>query len=102
MEMPSWLPTAVARSEATRWTVAYALAAYCERHSLSREALAAELECSEVTLCWLSLCRRPRPGRWSEDLALILQRFPANGRKLEEALRGAEGALSCTRREGVS
>jgi hypothetical protein len=111
--MSDSLEALAARASRDPWFLAFALAAYQERHALDNAALARELGCNDAAvLTLLHLCRRPgtAPGRTAEEnIAEIARRFaidPAALRLLnllpEPASspngRGAKARLSFLRR----
>ncbi|WP_437303833.1 hypothetical protein [Sorangium sp. So ce388] len=84
---PEWLDRASRRSSECAWTLGAALDEYCRTEGKTREQLAALLGCSVDLLDWLSLCRRPDPERFAEDITAIAERFQIGGPRLAQIIR---------------
>ncbi len=97
MTKPRWLEHASRQSSEHPWTLGAALDEYCRTEGLSREQLAALLGCSLDSLGWLSLCRRPDPERFAEDITRIAEQFQIEGPKLARIIRRVE-AVAVLRR----
>jgi hypothetical protein len=64
--------------------LAYALAAYQERHGLTDELLADVLGCTLETLTRLRLCGMPRVDCFAQDCRQIAEKFGLKVEVLEE------------------
>jgi hypothetical protein len=94
---PSWLDRAVVRGSERTWTLGSVFSEYCRTEGLTREQLSSLLGCDIDSLAWLSLCHRPAPEQFAEDIAKIVERFQIDGSKLARLLRQVD-ALSALRR----
>lgn len=95
MATPSWLTHAAARGADHRWTFGAIVATYCEIERCSTEDVAARLDCTTDTLMWISLCRRPAPDEFADQIQSIATRFNVPAAKLAAIVRRvyAIGAL---------
>jgi transcriptional regulator with XRE-family HTH domain len=84
---PRWLEHAARQSAERLWTLGSALDEYCRMEGLTREQLSTGLGCSVDSLAWLSLCRRPAPDHFAEDISKIAERFQIEASKLAEIVR---------------
>lgn len=70
---------------------------YCASEGITREQIAVLLGCSSESLSWLSLCRRPAPEQFVEDITKIADRFRIEPAKLAQIVRRVE-AIAVLRR----
>lgn len=84
---PKWLDHAARRSSERPWTLGSALDEYRGIEKLTDEQLSDRLGCSISVLAWLSLCRRPAPEHFSDDILKIAERFQIEAPKLAQILR---------------
>ncbi|CAN96316.1 hypothetical protein predicted by Glimmer/Critica [Sorangium cellulosum So ce56] len=94
---PKWLDRASRRSGECEWTLGAALDEYCRTEGKTREQLAALLGCRVDSLDWLSLCRKPDPERFAEDVTRIAERFQIEGPRLAQIIRRVD-AVAVLRR----
>lgn len=87
MTNPSWIPRAAALSASHSWSLGAVFAEYSRLEGRTLDEVAATLGCNMDTLGWLSLCRRPSSERFSEDLQVIVKRFPVDTIRLSEIIR---------------
>ena len=90
MKPPSWLPTAAERFSQEPWSLGSLFSSYQQLEQKAREALLEDLGCSLETLQRMSLCRRPPPDRFAEQVRLIAERFQVDEARLMAVLRRAE------------
>jgi len=95
--MPRWLEHAARRSSEREWTLGAALDEYRSSEGLTREQLSSFLGCSLEALAWLSLCRKPVPGQFAEDVSRIAERFQVDASKLAQVTRRMD-AIAALRR----
>lgn len=84
---PRWLDRAARRGSERPWTLGAVLDECCRNEGLSREQLSSLLGCGLESLAWLSLCRRPAPERFAQDVARIAERFRIEPAKLAQVVR---------------
>jgi len=94
---PRWLAHAARRGSQRPWTLGAVLDEYCRNEKLTREQLASFLDCGPESLAWLSLCRRPVPDQFAEDVARIAERFHIDPAKLAQIVRRVD-AVAVLRR----
>ncbi len=94
---PRWLEQAARRGSERPWTLGAALDEYCRNEELTREQLSSLLGCSLDSLAWLSLCRRPAPEQFAEDISKIAERFEIDASKLAQIVRRVD-AIAVLRR----
>jgi len=94
---PRWLEHAARRSSERAWTLGSALDEYRRSEGLTREQLSLLLDCSLDSLAWLSLCRRPAPEQFAEDVSMIAERFQIDASRLAQVLRRVD-AVAVLRR----
>ena len=94
---PDWLGLAAQRSAERSFTLGLLLREFSQVERLSREQLASLLSCEVETLDWLSLCYRPLPERFGEDVSRIAERFQIDPTQLAQLIRRAE-AVAAVRR----
>ncbi len=87
MKTPNWLERAARQSTKHLWTLGSVLDDYRNIERATPDQLAAFLGCSVDTLDWLSLCRKPTPERFADDIARIAQRFNLNPSTLAQVVR---------------
>lgn len=87
MTEPRWLERASRRSSEHPSTLGAVLDEYCRTEGVDREQLAAILGCSLNSLDWLSLCGRPDPERFAEDVTRIAERFQIEPPRLARVVR---------------
>lgn len=90
MTNPRWLEVAARRSGQHSWTLGYVFEQYRKHQGRSAEELAEELGCSQETLAWMSLCRRPDEDRFAEHLGIIANRFKVAPYRLAAVVRRIE------------
>jgi hypothetical protein len=83
----NWLDLAARRSTERPWTLGAALDEYCRNEAITRKQLSTFLGCSLDSLASLSLCRKPAPDRFAEDVAKIAARFQVDASKLAQIVR---------------
>ena len=95
MATPRWLTRAAARGADHRWTFGAVVAAYCEIECCSTEDVAARLHCTTDTLMWISLCRRPAPDGFADQIQSIATKFGVSAAELAAIVRRVDaiGAL---------
>lgn len=91
---PEWLELAARRGSECRWTLGAILGEYCRIEGVTREQLASELGCSTDLLAWLSLCRRPAPERFANDMLKIAERLQVEGPKLVQIVRRVDAVAA--------
>ncbi len=94
---PKWLEHAARRGSERPWTLGAVLDEYCRDEGLTREQLSSLLDCGLDSLAWLSLCRRPAPEQFAEDVARIAERFQIESAKLAQVIRRVD-AVAVLRR----
>lgn len=87
---PSWLEIAVRRAREDSWTLGAALEEYCRMVGVTQEQLSSDLGCSADSLAWMSLCRRPSPERFADDVSKIAERFQVDALKLARIIKRVE------------
>jgi transcriptional regulator with XRE-family HTH domain len=102
MTNPKWLKVAAQRSGQHAWTLGYVFEQYRKYQGKSAEELAEELGCSQETLAWMSLCRRPDEDRFAEHLGMIAKRFTVDPFRLAAVVRRVEvlDVLPASQEEG--
>lgn len=96
-ETPRWLDEAARKGSARPWTLGAVLHEYCRSEGLTQAQLASFLVCSPESLAWLSLCRKPAPEQFAEDITTIAERFQIVPIKLAQIVRRVE-AIAVLRR----
>jgi hypothetical protein len=94
---PRWLERAARSGSERPWTMGSVLEEYCASEGVTRQHLAALLGCSSESLAWLSLCRRPGPEQFAEDVNKIAERFQIEPAKLAQIVRRVD-AVAVLRR----
>lgn len=84
---PRWLGEAARRGSERAWTLGSVLNIFCSTEGATREQVASLLGCSLDSVAWLSLCRKPRPDHFADDVARIAGRFQIEGSNLAQLIR---------------
>lgn len=87
MTTPEWLARAARRSQSEPGMMGHVFERYRQLEGRSEEALAAELGCTQDTLHWMSLCRRPEEPHFEEQATAIATRFQVELLPLVQVLR---------------
>lgn len=90
MMNPDWLETAAERGARVPELLGSMFAWYRDLEDLSVQALAEQLGCTEATLHWMSLCRRPRSEAFAADVLRIAERFGVDPSGIFQVLRHIE------------
>ena len=85
-----WLERAAIRTSDYSWTLGSVLREYCNLEQLAQTDLANYLRCNTDVLHWLSLCGKPRPEHFVEDIGRIAERFHLDKSKLASIVRRVE------------
>lgn len=96
-EMSDLLERLARRCETHDWTLGAVFSRYCEVERRTREVLAVDLDCSEETLQWMSVCRRPRADHFADDVKAVAERFNVSATKLASIVRRVD-AVEALRR----
>jgi hypothetical protein len=91
---PDWLGFAAQRSAERSFTLGSLLREFSQVERLSPKQLASLLSCEVETLDWLSLCYRPLPERFGEDVSRIAERFQIDPTQLAQLIRRAEAVAA--------
>lgn len=94
---PDWLALAARRGAERSFTLGSLLSEFARVEGLSQQQLASFLSCSPETLDWLSLCYRPTPERFGEDVSRIAERFQIDPIQLAQLIRRAEAIAALQR-----
>jgi hypothetical protein len=97
-----WEQRAALRAAQEVWSLGFVLKAYQELEEKNELQVATDLGCTTDMYHLLSLCRRPRPGRFAEDVDRISQRFGIDRNRLAAVIRRAEvlGNISRSQADG--
>lgn len=90
---PSWLDHAARHSSERPWTLGAVLEEYSRVEGVTRAETASFLGCDVDSLAWLSLCRKPAPDRFLEDVSRIAERFQIDGFKLAQLIRRVDAIV---------
>ncbi|GEN09145.1 hypothetical protein SAMN05443572_105400 [Myxococcus fulvus] len=87
MTNPEWLERAARRGRSEPWSMAYTFEQYRQIEGINEDTLAEELGCTQETLHWMSLCRRPEGDSFSEQCTAIAQKFGVDRLMLMQVIR---------------
>jgi hypothetical protein len=90
IKTPKWLERASERSSERGWTLGSVIDEFQRIEGMSRDQVAAFLGCNADTLAWLSLCRKPAPEQFAEEVSRVAERFQVDTAKLAQLVRRTE------------